>query len=100
MAATAHPLATRAAADVLQGGGRAADAAIAANAVLAVVHPHACGRGGDFSALVLDAETVSCLEGMGRSGAGASIERVRARGLSAMPPVGAMAVSVPGCADA
>jgi gamma-glutamyltranspeptidase/glutathione hydrolase len=100
VAATAHPLATRAAADVLQGGGRAADAAIAANAVLAVVHPHACGPGGDFSALVLDAGAVSCLEGMGRSGAGASIERVRACGLSAVPPVGAMAVSVPGCADA
>jgi gamma-glutamyltranspeptidase/glutathione hydrolase len=65
-----------------------------------VVLPHACGLGGDLSALVLEAGVVNCLEGVGRSGAGASIERVRALGLSAVPPAGPMAVSVPGCADA
>jgi gamma-glutamyltranspeptidase/glutathione hydrolase len=45
--ATAHPLATFAAQSVLSEGGNAADAAIAAQATLAVVAPHSCGVGGD-----------------------------------------------------
>lgn len=50
--AAAHPLAVAAGQDLLTHGGSAADAMIAAQAVLCVVTPDACGVGGDMLALV------------------------------------------------
>ncbi len=63
----AHPLAAQAAVDVLTSGGTAADAAIAAQAVVCVVMPHATGLGGDLLALVHRDGAVQAINGTGRS---------------------------------
>ena len=52
VAATADQAATQAAMEVASRGGNAVDAAIAANAAIAVTGPHLCGLGGDLFALV------------------------------------------------
>lgn len=63
-----HPLATDAGRDVLARGGTATEAAVAINAVLAVVYPHFCGLGGDAVWMVADAQgEVSCLLGIGQA---------------------------------
>ncbi len=53
--ATAHPLATQAAAQALQRGGTAADALVAASLVLTVVTPQSTGIGGGGFAVVVPA---------------------------------------------
>ena len=83
MAATSHPLATLAAIDTLRAGGTAADAAVAAVATLCVVEPHMTGIGGDCYALVSKPDKpVWGYNGSGRAGAKASLEALRAQGLS------------------
>ncbi len=83
MAATSQPLATQAAVEILRSGGSAVDAAIAANAVLALVEPTGCGLGGDLFAIVWDAggERLHGLNGSGRSPRSLGIEHFRNLGL-------------------
>lgn len=102
LVAAAHPYAAQAGIEVLKGGGNAVDAALAVNAVLAVAQPHMCGLGGDLFALLSDAPSreVLFLNGAGRSGSRATPAALQARGLSALPLIGPLSVSVPGCADA
>ncbi len=90
-AATAHPLATRAATLALQHDGSAVDAAIAAQAVICVVMPQAAGLGGDVLALVHDESgEVAAINGTGRS----------PRHLPAPPgTTGGTSVTVPGLVD-
>jgi gamma-glutamyltranspeptidase / glutathione hydrolase len=101
MAATSQPLATITAIRVLQQGGNAIDAAIAANAVLGVVEPMSCGLGGDLFAIVWDSKTKKLvgLNASGRSPAAASIELFHSKGLNAIPTHGPLSWSVPGCVD-
>ncbi len=101
MAATSQPLATAAALRVLQDGGNAVDAAIAANAVLGVVEPMSCGIGGDLFAIVWDAKTHQLygLNASGRSPYALTIAHFRAQGLTQIPAHGPMSWSVPGCVD-
>jgi len=102
MVASAHPLATAAGIEVLKGGGTAADAAVAVNAVLNVTQPSYCGIGGDFFCLYYDvrARKVSFLNGAGRSGSRASLEELQRRGLDRLPRMGPESVVVPGCVRA
>ena len=67
IAATSQTLASQAGAQILARGGSAVDAAIAANAVLAVVEPMKNGLGGDLFVIYWDAKTGK-LTGLNASG--------------------------------
>ncbi|MDO9473560.1 MAG: gamma-glutamyltransferase [Caulobacter sp.] len=102
-AATAHPLATLTAIEILKKGGSAVDAAIAANACLGLLEPIACGIGGDCFVMLWDPKTrkVVGLNGSGRSPKGLSLETVRSRAKNGLiPSFGAITVSVPGAVQA
>jgi len=105
MAATAHPLATLIALDILKAGGSAVDAAIAANAALGLMEPTGNGIGGDLFAIVHDPKTGTLvgINGSGRSPAGQTLEQLRAKlpeGATSLPPVGVLPVTIPGTVDA
>src|SRR5713101_2391306 len=97
--ATSQALASRAGAQILELGGNAVDAAIAANAVLGVVEPTSNGLGGDLFAIVYEAKTGK-LYGLNASGwapAKMTLDWVRSRGHQEMPHDGILTVTVPGC---
>ena len=96
--ATSQTLASAAGARVLEMGGNAIDAAIAANAVLGVVEPMSDGIGGDLFAIVYEARTGK-LFGLNASGwapSGLTIEALEQKGIKKMPRDGIYSVSVPG----
>lgn len=102
MVSTIDHLATGAGVDLLRRGGSAVDAAIGANAVLAVTSPHMCGMGGDLWALVHhgDDGPPATLDASGRAGSGADPDRARADGLRTIPLRGDIrSVTVPGAVD-
>jgi len=102
-AATAHPLATLTAIDILKAGGSAVDAAVAANAALGFLEPISCGVGGDCFAMVWDPKTrrLAGLNGSGRSPRSLTLATQRARARNGLiAPFGATAVSTPGAVDA
>lgn len=99
MACTSHALATQVAVDVLKSGGSAVDAAIAANACLGLMEPISCGIGGDLFAIVWDGSKLHGLNASGRSPASLSLQHLKDRGLTNIPPQGPLPVSVPGCVD-
>ncbi len=101
MAATSQPLATQAAIDILQKGGNAIDAAIAANAVLGVVEPTGCGIGGDLFAIIWSSEKQKLygLNASGRSPRSLKLDYFKKNGYQFIPATGPLPVSVPGCVD-
>jgi gamma-glutamyltranspeptidase / glutathione hydrolase len=101
VAVSTHHLASQAAIDVMEAGGTAVDAAVAANAVVGVVLPDTCGIGGDLFALVHrpgDAAP-AVLNASGRAGSGASSQRLRDLGHTAIPLRSVDSITVPGCVD-
>jgi len=96
--ATSHVQASVAGAQILERGGSAVDAAIAANAVLGVTEPMMNGMGGDLFAIYWDAKTGK-LYGLNASGwapQGLTVEHLKAKGVSSMPHEGIDSVTVPG----
>ena len=98
IAATSQILASQTAAGILARGGSAADAAIAANAVLGVVEPMMDGAGGDLFALYWDAATKQYvgLNGSGPAPRGLTPQFLASKGVKEMPTMGIQSVTVPG----
>lgn len=96
--AASQPLAAKAGVEILERGGNAVDAAIAANAVMGLVEPHMNGVGGDLFAIVYEART-GTLHGLNAGGwspTGLTPEFLRSKNLSRMPNSGIYSVTVPG----
>lgn len=99
MAATSHPLATQAALEIMRAGGTAADAAVAACAVLCVVEPAMTGIGGDCFCLVAKpGKPVWGYNGSGRTSAAFSFDAIRNESAIGMDSV--HAATVPGAIEA
>jgi gamma-glutamyltranspeptidase / glutathione hydrolase len=99
--ATESPLASQAGVRILERGGNAVDAAIAANAMMGVVEPMMNGIGGDLFVLVYDAKA-NKLHGLNASGwapKGLTVEFLHKQGLRDMPQRGINSITVPGMVD-
>ena len=98
MVATTHWLASTAGMAVLEQGGNAFDAAVAAGFTLQVVEPHLNGPGGEVPALFYAVERGEPLTlcGQGVAPAAATIERFRDLGYDLVPGTGVLAACVPG----
>src|ERR1700680_877328 len=99
--ATSQTLASEAAAQILAKGGSAVDAAIAANAVLAVVEPMMNGLGGDLFVLYWDAKSgkLTGLNASGPAPRGLSPDCLAKQGVKTMPQAGIHSVTVPGAVN-
>lgn len=102
MCATSHPLAAKAALDILAQGGNAMDAAIAGAVLLGICEPQMTGLGGDCFVLFDRAgeNKVRALNGSGRAPFRANADALRARSLTAIPLTSPDAVTIPGAVDA
>ncbi len=97
-----HWLASAAGMAMLEAGGNAFDAAVAAGMTLQIAEPHLNGAGGDMPALIHRADTgenhVIC--GQGTAPGGATIAHYKGLGLDLVPGTGLLATVVPGAFDA
>jgi gamma-glutamyltranspeptidase/glutathione hydrolase len=100
--ATTHWLASSAGMAMLEKGGNAFDAAVAAGFVLHIAEPHLNGPGGDMPVLIHDraSDSYRMICGQGVAPAGATIEHYRGLGLDLIPGNGLLATVVPGAFDA
>ena len=102
MVASTHWLASAAGMAVLESGGNAFDAAVAAGLTLQVVEPHLNGPGGEVPILAhrADRNVTFVANGQGPAPAAASIARFEELGLDLVPGTGLLSACVPGAFDA
>jgi gamma-glutamyltranspeptidase/glutathione hydrolase len=102
MVASTHWLASSAGMAVLESGGNAFDAAVAAGLTLQVVEPHLNGPGGEVPIILHSADRAETLVigGQGPAPAAANIARFEELGLELVPGTGLLAACVPGAFDA
>ena len=102
MAATSQPLATLTALNVLQSGGNAMDAAVAACAVQCVIEPQSTGIGGDCFVLYSPRGRgeVIAFNGSGAAPKAAEVAWYQERGIEEIVQHSPHAVTVPGAIDA
>ncbi|MGD1224857.1 gamma-glutamyltransferase family protein [Streptomyces krungchingensis] len=101
MVSSTHWLASQSAMAVLEDGGNAYDAAVAAGFVLHVVEPHLNGPAGEVPIILAPAGgEVRVLCGQGVAPAGATVAHYRGLGLDLVPGTGPLAAAVPGAFDA
>ena len=96
--AASQPLAARAGVQILERGGNAIDAAIAANSTIGLMEPTGNGIGGDLFILYYEAKT-NTVHGLNSSGwapAGLTVDFLAAKGIKEMPQRGIHSVTVPG----
>jgi gamma-glutamyltranspeptidase/glutathione hydrolase len=91
-------LASQAGAHILEQGGNAIDAAIAANAVMGVVQPYVNGIGGDLFMVYYEAKTgkVYGLNSSGWTPKALTIDYLRSKGVTEINPIGVETIDVPG----
>ena len=96
--AASQPLAARAGVQILERGGNAVDAAIAANATIGLMEPTGNGIGGDLFVIYYDARTrtVHGLNSSGWAPSGLTPEFLASKGITKMPQRGIYSVTVPG----
>ncbi len=99
IAATSQFLASQAGAKILEAGGNAVDAAIAANAVLGLTQPYVNGMGGDLFAIYYEAKTgkVYGLNSSGWTPKAMTIDWLKAKGVTKLEPRSVYTITVPGC---
>lgn len=99
--ASTHWLASQVGMSMLEKGGNAFDAAVAAGFTLQLVEPHLNGPGGEVPILYYDAreDRPRAICGQGVMPQAATIERIRALGLDMIPGTGLLAACVPGAFD-
>ncbi|MET8172009.1 gamma-glutamyltransferase family protein [Streptomyces clavifer] len=101
MVSSTHWLASQSAMAVLEDGGNAFDAAVAAGFVLHVVEPHLNGPAGEVPVILAPKDgEVRVLCGQGPAPAGATAAHYRGLGLDLVPGTGPLAAAVPGAFDA
>ena len=97
--ATSQFLASQAGAKILEAGGNAVDAAIAANAVVGLTQPYVNGMGGDLFAIVYEARTgkIYGLNSSGWTPKALTIDYLKAKGITKLDPRSVNTITVPGC---
>lgn len=102
MVSSSHWLATSSGMSILERGGNAFDAAVAAGLVLQVAEPHLCGPGGEVPILMYRSndDSVTVINGQGTAPAAATVSRFVELGLNIVPGSGLLPACVPGVFDA